>query len=415
MSTLSEGPTLGDGEAAFLLAGEDLLARDNIPDNNQRLTCFSCENNYVGLYCHNCGQKNDDMRRSLFSLILEMLGNITAFDSRIWRTWIKLLTRPGKVAREYADGSRTKWTSPVRAYLAMSILLFSYIALTSTQIMSMTMDVEREDNAPQDLSELKPSQLRANFDLLMLETTSSLEERRKTSNVELVDFLLKYPAPLTFDFENGAIKFVEKEYIDAKVNSDKIATDENVDPEQTSTEDESEATIIINGKSYSEYEASYRGVEVLKLLLSRPQAFNNYFSTYLPRVMLLMMPFTMFLGIIFIRGRKNALLYDHLVHSAYIHAVFFFLLFIGLILGQHTPIPSGALLALLTLYMMIYLPMSVKSMFNRGPIKTIWTSYAIGFVYFITMMIIISTLTIYALIDVAQQTEFTSFAYSSAN
>ena len=185
MSNTAEGSSIGDGEAAILLTGEDLLASDNIPDRNQRLTCFSCDTTYVGLFCHNCGQKNDDMRRSLFSLIIEMLGNITAFDSRIWRTWIKLLTRPGKVAREYADGSRTKWTSPVRAYLAMSILLFSYIAITNTQIVSVTMDVEREENAPQNLSELKPSQLRADISLLMFETTSSLERRRQNSNTEL--------------------------------------------------------------------------------------------------------------------------------------------------------------------------------------------------------------------------------------
>jgi len=412
MSTTPEGTTIGDGEVALLLAGENLLARDDIPDDNQRLTCFSCETKYVGLFCHNCGQKNDDMRRSLFSLVIDLLGNLTAFDSRIWRTWIKLLTRPGRVAREYADGSRTKWTSPVRAYLAMSILLFSYITLTGTQIISVTMDVEREENTPQALSELKPSQLRADLSFLLFETTSSLEKRREDTNVELVDFLLKYPAPLTFDYDNGAIKFVEKEFIEAKKVSDKTETDANIDGEITPLEKEKdEGVIIINGKRYSEYEASYQGVAAFKLILSRPQIINDYFSTYLPRVMLFMMPFTMFLGIIFIRGRKNALLYDHLVHSAYIHAVFFFLLFMGLILGQHTILPPNILLGLLTLYMMIYLPMSLRGMFKRGPIKTIWTSYAIGFVYFIAMIIIITTLTIYALTDVLKQTELTSFIY----
>ena len=106
-------------EAAMVLSGEALLSRDTIPDKNQSLNCQSCGTRYVGVFCHKCGQKNDDMRRSMFSLIIDMVGNLTAIDSRIWRSWIKLLTRPGKVAREYADGSRTKWTSPVRAYLVM--------------------------------------------------------------------------------------------------------------------------------------------------------------------------------------------------------------------------------------------------------------------------------------------------------
>jgi len=431
---------MGEGEAALLLAGEDLLSRDNIPDENQRLECFSCDTPYVGVFCHACGQKNDDMRRSLFSLILDLLGNITAFDSRIWRTWAKLLTRPGKVAREYADGSRTKWTSPVRAYLAMSILLFGYIALTGTQILSLTMDVEREEGAPEALSELKPSQLNADFQLLMFETNRSLENRREASNSELVAFLLNYDEPLAFDYVNGSFKLVEEGYErpkDAPARRNVNINTEDLDKaedffedlfDQTDSETETPSAsdpstpdeitdtndggyVIINGKRMTPQEASSRGVASLKLLLSRPEIFNNYFSTYLPRVMFFMMPFAMFIGIVFIRGRGNALLYDHLVHTAYIHAVFFFLLFVGLVLGQYTPIPPSWLLGLLTLYMLLYLPMSLSGMFKRGPVKTIWSSYAIGFIYFITMTVIITTLTIMAFINVMDQAQLGSFSY----
>lgn len=426
--------SLSEGEAALLLASEGLLARDNIPDSNQRLTCFSCDTRYVGVFCHNCGQKNDDMRRSLFSLILDMLGNLTAFDARIWRTWGKLLTRPGKVAREFADGSRTKWTSPVRAYLAMSILLFGYIALTGTQIVSLTMDVERDDGAPQALSELKPSDLNVDFKLHAFETNRSLERLREDGDTELVSFLLNYDAPLSFDYVNGSIKLVESGYVrpttasgteilndEAQSLSDVIAlaneaareaVDETSDVEVPNPAGEmgGDGYMIINGENLSPQTASKRGVAFLKLFLAQPEVLNRYFSTYLPRVMFFMMPFTMFLGILFIRGRGNALLYDHLVHAAYIHAVFFFLLLVGLIFGQHTPIPPAVLLGLLTLYMFLYLPMSLGGMFGRGPIKTIWTSYAIGFVYFLTIFFILLTLMIMAIIGVVEQTGISSLS-----
>lgn len=426
--------SLGEGEAALLLAGEDLLSRDDIPDTNQRLTCFSCETNYVGVYCHNCGQKNDDMRRSLFSLIIEMLGNLTAIDSRIWRTWGKLLTRPGKVAREFADGSRMKWTSPVRAYLAMSILLFGYIALTGTQIISLTMDVEPDVGAPQSLSELKPSDLNAEFALHLFETNRSLERLREDSNSELVGFLLNYSDPVSFDYVNGSIKLVEEGYVrpEAATGTDamseevedindiialadeamKEAVEDSLDAESptSSVEPDGSGYVIMNGKRISPQEASSRGVAVLKLFLARPEVLNRYFSTYLPRVMFFMMPFTMFLGILFIRGRGNALLYDHLVHAAYVHAVFFLLLLVGLILGQHTPIPPGALMGLLTLYMFIYLPMSLGGMFSRGPVKTIWTSYMIGFIYFLTMFFILVTMIILAIIGVVEQSGINTFS-----
>ena len=384
MTTTSEDTELGTSEAALLISGEELLSRDNIPDKNQSLICLSCDTKYVGLYCHQCGQKNDNMRRSLFSLIIDMVGNLTAIDSRIWRSWIKLLTRPGQVAREYADGRRTKWTSPVRAYLAMSILLFGYIAISGTQILSITMDVEREDGAPESIEALNLSDLRPHINLLMFETTRTLEEKQETSNKDLVDFILNYPDPLNIDFENGVFKFIELD---------------TSNPQNLST------SITIDGESVSTEEASFRGVAALKLFLTRPQILNSYFSTYLPRIMLLMMPFTMFLGYIFIRRRGNALLFDHLVHTAYIHAVFFFLLLIGLILGQFTPIPSGLLMSLLAIYMLIYLPMSLKYMFKRGTVKTIWSSYAIGFIYFLTIIILLTILTLYGFVNLLQHTD----------
>ena len=113
------------------------LSYDNIPDNNQAHYCFSCEAPNTGLYCANCGQKNDDFRRSIFSLIKEAILSVTALEGRIWRTWTALIVTPGRVAREFSNGRRTFWSSPVRIYLAMSILLFFVINLFSIQLISL--------------------------------------------------------------------------------------------------------------------------------------------------------------------------------------------------------------------------------------------------------------------------------------
>jgi len=36
--------------------------------------------------------------------------------------------------------------------------------------------------------------------------------------------------------------------------------------------------------------------------------------------------------------------------------------------------------------LLIYLPLSLKRMFNRGWIKTIWTAYGVGLIYSIILM-----------------------------
>jgi len=89
-----------------------LLDADNIPNANQSINCFSCGESMSGVYCYACGNKNDDYRRSIWSF------------------------NPGRMAREFSDGARQKWTSPIRMYLATSLLLFGYIALSQTQLVA---------------------------------------------------------------------------------------------------------------------------------------------------------------------------------------------------------------------------------------------------------------------------------------
>ena len=105
----------------------------------------------------------------------------------------------------------------------------------------------------------------------------------------------------------------------------------------------------------------------------------------------------------FIRGRGNALLYDHLVHTAYSHAVFFFLLLVNLVLAQVTPIPDGIMLLVFAVYMMLYLPVNLKHMLSRGPIKTIWTSYAVGFIYLIVIICTLTWLSVTSFLAVIEQ------------
>lgn len=389
--------------AAVILAEgtRSVLDDDNIPNENQSESCRSCRTPMQGLYCLNCGQKNDDYRRSLFSLFIEMMGNITAIDARIWRTWLSLLTRPGRVAREFADGARTKWTSPVRAYLAMSLMLFGYIAVTGTQIAAVDLDIKRKAAATGELQNLKPSDFIINPSLLMFETSKNLEARH-VDDMEERNYLLRYPGRLRVTYANGEMQFIEDGYVEPD------ETPKTVDAELENlakTEDDDERVFILNGEEVEPDEVSGRFVNAMRLVVQRPEMFNGTFAKYLPRVMFLMMPATMLLGAIFIRGRGNAFLYDHLVHAAYIHAVFFFLVLIGLILGQYTPIPTAALFGLLTLYMLLYLPMSLGGMFARGMIKTIWTSYAVGFIYFISMIVIIVALTVMGINNIMTQAD----------
>jgi len=409
------------------------LGADDIPDENQSHYCFSCEEPIVGHYCTACGQKNDDFRRSIFSLAIELIASVTALEGRIWRTWGTLLFKPGKVARQFANGRRSYWSSPVRVYLAMSLLLFGYIGITNTQIISLDLDVQKKAGVEKPIEEITPLDLKMTGSVTMFRTQRHINERNADRNFELLDIIMRDGGKYGFDLTDGNLEFVENDDDDEPSDDDEegdVEDNETTDAKDTDDVEANQDGFVnpvteiqkgfmdgFNGNPENETDiqevtglditgSAQDGIKInresinsdtgrlaFQNFLKNPSRFNDVFSSWLPRVMFLMMPFTMLIGIIFIRGRGNALLYDHLVHSAYMHAVIFFVLLMGLIMARIPGLSGGWISLALFGYLFLYLPISLRTMFKRGPIKTIWASYSIGFIYLFLMFIILLMLT----------------------
>lgn len=68
------------------------------------------------------------MDLSLRDMLGELLGNLISFDSRVWRTLVPLVTRPGELTARYLEGQRVRFVPPVRLYVFVSILHFLLLA-----------------------------------------------------------------------------------------------------------------------------------------------------------------------------------------------------------------------------------------------------------------------------------------------
>jgi hypothetical protein len=86
--------------------------------------CLNCGAALSGPYCATCGQRQTDLRVSFWHLITEALHEAFELDSRIVRTVVPFLFRPGQLAREYVAGRRTRYSSPLRIYLFCSFAYF---------------------------------------------------------------------------------------------------------------------------------------------------------------------------------------------------------------------------------------------------------------------------------------------------
>jgi hypothetical protein len=61
---------------------------------------------------------------SLWELTRDAFGDLFELDSRLWRTLIPLLARPGRLTRDYLEGRRARYMPPFRMYLVLSLVFF---------------------------------------------------------------------------------------------------------------------------------------------------------------------------------------------------------------------------------------------------------------------------------------------------
>lgn len=91
--------------------------------------CPNCGSAQIAAYCAACGQDQRDPIRSFAHWVQEYLGDSFSFDSRLIRSLLPLLGRPGQLSREFVSGRRARYIPPLRAYLFISVLYFVLAAM----------------------------------------------------------------------------------------------------------------------------------------------------------------------------------------------------------------------------------------------------------------------------------------------
>ena len=93
--------------------------------------CRNCGAVLRGSYCSDCGQRADARIVSLWQFIGDVLDDLLNLDSRLWRTLLPLLVRPGRLTSDYLDGKRASYLPPFRTYLILSLIFFVTAAVLS--------------------------------------------------------------------------------------------------------------------------------------------------------------------------------------------------------------------------------------------------------------------------------------------
>jgi hypothetical protein len=93
------------------------------------VTCKNCGSIFAGNYCNECGEKAYDVHdKKISHFVEEALHFITHFDSKFFRSFWLIFSKPGFLSGEYCDGKRKKYFSPVSMFL-VAVVLYLLIPL----------------------------------------------------------------------------------------------------------------------------------------------------------------------------------------------------------------------------------------------------------------------------------------------
>ena len=149
---------------------------------NANLAISECENCHAvlrGDFCHDCGQARKTNLLAFSEFALTLLGSFLSYDSKVNRTLIPLLMKPGSVCNEYLHGHRARFIAPMKLYLFCSVIFFLLMPMFS-DVNMVNMDAAGSETVQQEIQR----ELREDEDLQEL---VSFTEGLIRSNVDPVD------------------------------------------------------------------------------------------------------------------------------------------------------------------------------------------------------------------------------------
>lgn len=88
------------------------------------MDCPNCGTRHSGNYCPHCGQDAQVRVPTVRKFLLELTEKYLGVEGRLPLTLRQLFLHPGAMTADYLAGRRQRYVSPLRLYLAVSLLFF---------------------------------------------------------------------------------------------------------------------------------------------------------------------------------------------------------------------------------------------------------------------------------------------------
>lgn len=357
-------------------------------------SCLNCNVTLVGeeIFCPTCGQRNN-VNQLNFKLVLdEFFGDIFSYDSRLWRTVVPLILKPGKVAYEFIIGKRKHFVNPFRTYLTASLIFFLIYGLLNT-INQYNGDgtkalINFNNNDNDSISKAKKdSVMNKAFAQAKKEIPAELDSILKTKNVNLDS--INTDMVLVDSLKN---KITEQNVFGKKLQSFYNHYEKN-------KEDPIEQALDTLGYENTFWNQFYydKAASVNKIIEDKGEGISSKIISGLSITIFLFLPvFAVFLKLLYIRRKYTYM--EHLIFVFYTQTVFFLLFLLFVIIEFFVKDKSGSMGFISVLLFSIYLLLAMKKFYTQGWFKTFFKFLLANFSFLILSTLGLSILAIVSFI-----------------
>lgn len=329
----------------------------NLPAAVESPDCLNCGTRLRGQYCGTCGQRASNRLISLWELISEAFGDLLEIDSRLWRTLIPLLARPGRLTRDYLEGRRARYMPPFRTYLVLSVIFFVVAFFDPRDDLSLLFEPEPEPT-PEEIAEKAAAAKAAKQEVLdelaqegIFVGAANPEERADEAGKQGADTVGENKANIDegFNFQ------IDEETGECIVDADRLTDlpqwlQRRLTPERLNR--------------VCERIGADQGKTLVALMLDN-----------IPVALIVLLPLmALVLKVLYPLSRRYFV--EHLLFVIHYHAYFFLILVLQILFARfsallHVPdVIANLVLVAASLYIPVYLYMAMRHVYGQGRILT---------------------------------------------
>tara|TARA_Y100000385_G_scaffold172157_1_gene178267 strand:- start:85 stop:1158 length:1074 start_codon:yes stop_codon:yes gene_type:complete len=357
------------------------------------MECLNCGHPFFGneKYCPNCGQKNKNKKIKFKSFLGEVFNGFTSWDAKFWKTLIPLLTKPGKVSKDYISGKRSRYSNPFQFYLSVSILFFIILGLT------------KKYNEFQDFSK---KEIDNNFNAIELEKNTTIRKDSILKNIYFNDIVKNLDTIETSKNSAHENKSTNLDKLTSSLKS-QIQNEPGLfgkmmsyhENHKNRSIDDSLDSLKIdkNFQNRFNYLMAKKTNSLFSDILGEGEKFFNELISYASISIFIFLPiFTLFLQLIYLRRKFTYV--EHLIFVFHTQTVFFILLIIFYTLNLVTN--KDNISWIFVVLFLFYLLSALKRFYDQGYFKTFIKFCLLNFIFTILgvigfMILSILTYTLY--------------------